>query len=1459
MYSVERAVQEEYCYCKNKYYFEPSSQAGQYGNCESCAQLEGLVCDGGLENGTFDHIMPTAQEGYYLTGNALASFCLKDNEDNSFCLGGRGSQVPCMKDCNCLEGHDGFLCQNCKSGWTRDSYTQRCKLCPDAEKIYLELGLIWANAICSCFFYHILTIMAIRAGQGTKSLHSVLIRLWQSWVLSMNVLRVFDFSKIKMFSWGLEAAQMASQSLTGGAATGSAENSTTNSSNATTDAAAAAQSAYSELIPFPNWFGGLSKLVFSIDGISVNLGTPTTTIECFTELLMGEENAQDMKYIAQAVYHMLFPIFVLLNMLVLDLILVYVLYPYLERAGILGKPGEPKALRAWLAGRIKPTLEESCVEQQTPEELHETTISLFNDVMAGFTLGEKQMKLIAQLPKDGLTSLSDYYTSDEQRRKAKECLLLFQMPRFLEECEYVLQDRNLHEIGLIPEMDTSGKEAYVCAEVRKAISICAKHASVEEFGGAFSTKGQLFSAVFKLGGPEAWRLQVALIYPMFERSAKEFHGFSKQLTMRVWDSLEEKLEVIATSTHLVHEEDDSDDEWAHSPHAGVHKIIRAMRDTKGSGASALGNLVSFIEKNLNKSPTTLCVAFQQARLEAYLSEVVPRSEGFEGATQAWELIMVCCKSVWYHPEEMKSTLAMGPGHICLNLAERAGTGAGGLLFLFLHRANIMHHLEIDLYMRSRQELEEEWQKLCAFAYDTSLPELKSLLSDNNPAALLEKVARTNAVKEPATAGGGLGTVATVGAVGGLGAAGVFEGGFGTGGIQIMGAFEALRMMSTETAITKDYPVFGIFRHPKHLKLRNFLGDARPLIYIGLYTMWYPTTKRLLLLVHCEAEIEVVDGRTLQYSRWMQQANFVCYEGTHLVITFFALIGLLVWSFGLLAYLSYEIMSHKKDMNKQDIMRRYSYFTTGYEVNRSYWDILVKKSDNLLTIVITYTSIAVDIKAKLLCYAALAGAYLIIHVQYQPFDDRKNLLTNRIEFMGLTVRFLIFAMFEVLMIFQLELWMAASFAAFVLVSSMYFLITIFTHICCEFLADLTNKGGEGVKVGEHVFDNLRAKQNKEEDKSCLAKMLVCFAVLAKCFSTCCVEPLMGLAMKFARAASSIWQSLESDALCLMPAGMATKRIQGRLAAGKNKNCCTRLKHEVAVRFFHQKDSDQREFIVNVIAGFFQHMLCHLEEERLEIGDGLLGRFLAVSAALKEANMNGEIPMGISAGDRAEIMKGRVHSAILHAHKYAMFDEDDEAQDTNGGITGILNHGEAQKMSEKNFKEVQRLRLTGEDLNECLMLLQRLDAGTVNDILHEAKKHLDQVKHEAAMEAARARQQSMSKHHPGGHEATATSALKNFVPDKSFALTNEMKTTATAHRHDDNALPDLAIAVEDGPEALQSSSIIDVNAPWKKRAMEAMGIYPSSSISRETTCPPGDEGVPHEYGAEGIGIVCTVCTA
>merc|ERR1719440_2612744 len=105
-------------------------------------------------------------------------------------------------------------------------------------------------------------------------------------------------------------------------------------------------------------------------------------------------------------------------------------------------------------------------------------------------------------------------------------------------------------------------------------------------------------------------------------------------------------------------------------------------------------------------------------------------------------------------------------------------------------------------------------------------------------------------------------------------------------------------------------------------------------------------------------------------------------------------------------------------------------------------------DNLLSIVVTYTNVASDPKAKVLCYAALAGGFLIAHVLYAPFDDRKTSLCDRIEMLGLVVRFHTMALVELLLIFPSFGGLpAACFSMYIIFACLWYNFKLWTHAIC----------------------------------------------------------------------------------------------------------------------------------------------------------------------------------------------------------------------------------------------------------------------------------------------------------------------------------------------------------------------------------------------------------------------------
>jgi len=627
-------------------------------------------------------------------------------------------------------------------------------------------------------------------------------------------------------------------------------------------------------------------------------------------------------------------------------------------------------------------------------------------------------------------------------------------------------------------------------------------------------------------------------------------------------------------------------------------------------------------------------------------------------------------------------------------------------------------------------------------------------------------------KAHAVAAGALATAAAVG-VAGTALGGPFDGGGGEGmaPVMVMGAYEALRVCTTQSGISKNYPVMGLYRRSPTIK--QFLSDMRPLIYVGLYTMWYPTTKRLLLLIHCDAQTEdvgaVIEERTQQLQRWAQEANLVCFEGTHLLISFFAVTGLSIWSFGLLAYLGWAIRSHAKDMTDPDVQRRFAYFVSGMEPDKAYWDVLVKKMDNLFTIVITFTSVAVDKKAKLLCYAALAGVFLVIHVQFTPFDDRKNLLCDRIEFLGLVARFFTFGLFELLLIFQPSLQVAAIAASCTLVLSGWFMFSIFTHILCEFFAEMVSNEHGGVQLKEDVFHKLHLAIDPPKSNSIVARLKRCGFACVNGILRCGVAPIKGMVLSFAKHASSVYGLLEDDALCLMPAPNFVRRIQPR--ATTRMTWCRRIRHNLTISFFHQSDEAQREYICGIFMGFFAHLICNQQEESLQVSEGLLGRFAVVAAALKEATLEHDVPPSCNATEKANIVRRHIYPSLSHAQKYVLF------QDDKTILSQISSPKEPEDDEDaETLKDKMKLRLTGEDLNETLMLFHRLEGASIKELLDEAARAIAQVKEEAAQKVSLIPKLEEEKEEVEGAEKVAEDTEEERLYKEVLHLKSAWKTKA-----------------------------------------------------------------------------------
>merc|ERR1712232_1231195 len=95
--------------------------------------------------------------------------------------------------------------------------------------------------------------------------------------------------------------------------------------------------------------------------------------------------------------------------------------------------------------------------------------------------------------------------------------------------------------------------------------------------------------------------------------------------------------------------------------------------------------------------------------------------------------------------------------------------------------------------------------------------------------------------------------------------------------------------------------------------------------------------------------------------------------------------------------------------------------------------------------ITFTSVAEDAKAKLLLYPLFTGLMLAITAWCKPFDDRAGRLLDLVETLCLGTRFFMFSIFAVLLIFQTRDGVTFVFAYGLIISLVLFCIYFLLQI------------------------------------------------------------------------------------------------------------------------------------------------------------------------------------------------------------------------------------------------------------------------------------------------------------------------------------------------------------------------------------------------------------------------------
>eukprot|EP00439_Symbiodinium_sp_Y106_P016148 s1282_g2.t1 len=179
----------------------------------------------------------------------------------------------------------------------------------------------------------------------------------------------------------------------------------------------------------------------------------------------------------------------------------------------------------------------------------------------------------------------------------------------------------------------------------------------------------------------------------------------------------------------------------------------------------------------------------------------------------------------------------------------------------------------------------------------------------------------------------------------------------------------------------------------------------PVIWVTLINMWPGLLSQYLQMIWCKP----VSGEEGVVMRLQPHPDVECWSlreetGDHLPIAYIAIIGLSVWCIGI-PLLLYLAIWRLKDRNTQENYRTwrflsqltYGYFIDGFEPAYWWWDILIKRGDVAIMMLVTYTSVADDEKAKLLIYPFISGGHLAITAWCRPFLNNQAEILDFLEY------------------------------------------------------------------------------------------------------------------------------------------------------------------------------------------------------------------------------------------------------------------------------------------------------------------------------------------------------------------------------------------------------------------------------------------------------------------------------
>eukprot|EP00438_Fugacium_kawagutii_P026998 Skav224004 [mRNA] locus=scaffold2619:51010:57912:- [translate_table: standard] len=195
--------------------------------------------------------------------------------------------------------------------------------------------------------------------------------------------------------------------------------------------------------------------------------------------------------------------------------------------------------------------------------------------------------------------------------------------------------------------------------------------------------------------------------------------------------------------------------------------------------------------------------------------------------------------------------------------------------------------------------------------------------------------------------------------------------------------------------------FGLFTSKPGLKA--LFKQTLPVIWPTLIAIWPRLLSEFLSLTWCTPVNE--DGCVRE--RLVPHPDVVCFSNDHLPTFLIAVIGLTIWCVGIPGCLFTVIYCLGKKRQELESRRKYGLFIRGLEPEMWWWDLVVKRADIALMMLVAYTSVIGDETAKIFVFAFISGVALCLTTWLKPYSNNQGEILDLLEMGLLTTRFVLY--------------------------------------------------------------------------------------------------------------------------------------------------------------------------------------------------------------------------------------------------------------------------------------------------------------------------------------------------------------------------------------------------------------------------------------------------------------------